>query len=308
MYDSFSVRRGRSALKLGFEYRRNLSNSLTLGLQNTALGGGARFPDGFYLFNSIEDFGAGQPLAFAIAVDRFSSGQLRLPDLHREYRSNEFAAFVQDDIKLTRRFSLNLGLRYEYYGVLHSLDRSKDLNFYFGPGSTIEEQLANGVLRSTVQNPGDLKGLLYRPDPYNFAPSIGIAWDPFGHGRTVLRAGYAVAFDRIFDTLRDLRTNSLQMAMCDADWAARPFWFHAAMLPFEDQNLDAQPPGEVVQLDENLRTPYAENWYLGVQQMVTPNFLVEIGHTGSVGRKLVSRDDINRVISSVPRAESPNWG
>jgi len=49
-----------------------------------------------------------------------------------------------------------------------------------------------------------------------------------------------------------------------------------------------------VQIDESLRTPYAENWYLGIQQNVTPSFLIEIGHAGSVGRKLVSRDDINR--------------
>jgi hypothetical protein len=300
VYDSFSIRRGRSALKLGFEYRRNLSNSLTLGLQNTALGGGARFPDGFYLFNSLKDFGAGQPLAFAIAVDRFSSGQLRLPDLQREYRSNEFAAFVQDDIKLTRRFSLNLGLRYEYYGILHNLDRSKDLNFYFGQGSTIEEQLANGDLRSTVQNSGDLKGLLYRPDPLNFAPSIGIAWDPLGRGRTVLRAGYAIAFDRIFDTLRDLRTNNLQIANCFPPDCPLTFLVPPLlMLPNLNQNLNAQPPGEVAQLDENLRTPYAENWYLGVQQTVTPSLLVETGYAASVGKRLISRDVINRSIQGI---------
>jgi hypothetical protein len=300
VYDTFSVRRGRSALKLGFEYRRSLSNSVTLGLQNTAIGGGARFPDGFYLFNSIQDFGAGQPLAFAIAVDRFSSGQLRLPDLQREYRSNEFAAFVQDDIKLDRRFSLNLGLRYEYYGVLHNLDRSKDLNFYFGSGSTVEDQLTNGVLRSTEQNPGDLRGLLYRPDRLSFAPSIGIAWDPLGHGRTVVRAGYAVAFDRIFDTLRDLRTNSLQIANCFPPDCPLSFLVPPGlMVPMLNQNLDAQRPGEVAQLDENLRTPYAENWYLGVQQTVTPSLLVEIGYAASAGKKLIGRDVINRSIAGL---------
>jgi hypothetical protein len=53
-------------------------------------------------------------------------------------------------------------------------------------------------------------------------------------------------------------------------------------------------PQEVVQLDENLRTPYAQNWYAGVQQAVTPNLLLEIGHVGSVARKLISRDTINR--------------
>jgi hypothetical protein len=57
-----------------------------------------------------------------------------------------------------------------------------------------------------------------------------------------------------------------------------------------------------VQLDENLRTPYAQNWYIGLQQTVTPNFLIEIGNAGSLGRRLVSRDDINRKAPGSPRA------
>jgi hypothetical protein len=67
-------------------------------------------------------------------------------------------------------------------------------------------------------------------------------------------------------------------------------------------------PGGVVQLDENLRTPYAQNWYFGVQQRITPNFLVEVGHTGSVGRKLISRDDINRSSLSVPQPNTQIGG
>jgi hypothetical protein len=292
--DGFSVRRGRSALKIGFEYRRNLSNSLTLGLQNLALGGYPQLIDGFYLFDNLEKFRAAKPSASVIGVDHFSSGQLRSPDLRRKYRSNEYAAFIQDDIRLSRRLSLNLGLRYDSYGLLHSTDRSRDLNFYFGGGSTIEQRLAHGLLRSTVDNPGDLKGLLYRPDRTNFTPSIGIAWDPLGRSRTVVRAGYALAFDRVFDTLRDLRTNSVQVVSCiPPDLTCQASFLIPArlMLPLLNQNL---PAGNVTQLDENLRTPYAENWYVGLQQTVTPNFLVELGYTGSVGKKLISRDHINR--------------
>ena len=293
--DVFSFRQGRSAWTVGFEYRRNLSNNLTLGLQNEALGGQGQVPDGLYVFPSLSAFAAEQPVFFFLDVDRFSSGQLRLADLRREYRSDEFAAFVQDDIRLSRRFSLNLGLRYEYYGVPHNTDRSQDVNFYFGEGSTIEERLATGVLRSVDQNPGDLKGLLYRPDRLNFAPSIGFAWDPFERGRTILRAGYAIAYDRVFDTIRDLRSNHLQLVPCLPLFGCVPSFLIPAerMLPQLDQNLG---PAPVVQLDENLRTPYAQNWYVGVQQTITPNFLVEIGHAGSVGRKLISRDVINRFV------------
>ena len=55
-----------------------------------------------------------------------------------------------------------------------------------------------------------------------------------------------------------------------------------------------------MQLDDNLRTPYAQNWYLGVQHSLTSNLLIEVGQAGSVGRKLVSRDLINRYVNSGP--------
>jgi hypothetical protein len=302
--ETLSAQHGRSALRTGFQYRRNIENGVSLGLQSDTLGGEARFPDGFYLFPNLDSFGAGTPLIFALAVDRFSSQQLRLPDLRRNYRSNEYAAFVQDDLKLTSRFSLNLGLRYEYFGVPHDTGRSQDVNFYFGPGSTIAERLANGVLRSADQNPGDLKGLLYRRDLWNFAPSIGLAWDASGRGSSIFRAGYAVAFDRVFDTLRDLRTNSQQVAFCFAPECTSFLLPIERMLPVLGQNLGQQPPTSVIQLDENLRTPYAQNWYIGIQQTITPNFLLEMGHAGSVGRKLISRDVLNRTIVGVPPVNS----
>jgi hypothetical protein len=294
--DTFSFRRGRSSLSWGFETRRNLENGLTLGLENESLGATPRFANGWYLFPDLNSFAQGKPLGFEIAVDRFSSGHLQLPDLHRSYRFSDYAAYFQDDVKLSRRLSVNLGLRYEYFGVLHNSDRAKDVNFVFGPGSTIEERLANGTLRSTLQNPGDRRGLLYLPSSLNLAPSIGLAWDPFGKARTVLRAGYALAFDRVFDTLRDLRSNNEAAADCLVYLGCTPSSFlipAVGMLPLLNQTVQ---PDVVVQLDQNLRTPYAQNWYFGIQQSVTPSFLVEVGHVGSMGRKLISRDDVNRSI------------
>ena len=305
--DTFSERRGRSTITAGFEFRRNISNSVTLGLQSETFGGDARIPNGLYVFDSLASFGLGQPFAFSIGVDPFATGQFQIPDLRRKYRSNEFSLFIEEDLRLTSRFSLNVGVRYEYYGVLHSTDRSQDVNFYFGPGASIEEQLANGSPRSTDQNPGDLKGLLYRPDKLNLAPSIGVAWDPLGNGRSVVRAGYAVAFDRVLDTIRDLRSNNLQVVNCISFFGCAPDSLRlpaASMLPVLDQSPVLLTPYSVVQLDENLRTPYAQNWYFGVQQTITPNLLLEIGHAGSAGRKLLSRDIINRGGLGTPRLNS----
>jgi TonB-dependent receptor-like protein len=295
---TFSAQWGRSALRAGLEYRRNVANSRSLGLQASTLGGTPALTDGSYLFTNLASFETGRPSRFLMTVDRFSSGHLRPADLDRQYRSNEYAWFVQDEMKLGARLSLNLGLRYEYYGVPHDVDRSGDVNFYFGEGSTTDDKLANGALRRTSENLGELKDLLYRRDRFNLVPSVGVAWDPFGGQRTLLRAGYALALDRVFDTLRDMRTNSQQLVSCTVPACVPTFLVPAEqMLSLLNQDLGSYAPGTVVQLDENLRTPYAQNWYLGIQHSFAPGLLLEIGHAGSVGRKLISRDTTNRTIS-----------
>jgi len=298
--NTFSTRRGRSTIAVGFDYRRNYSNGVTEGIQNFARGGEVRSPRGVYYFLGLQDFGKGQPYFFFLGTDRFSAGEAQLPDLYRAYRSNEFSGFVQDDIRFSRRFSLNLGLRYEYFGVPHSADRSRDVNFYFGAGDTIEERLENGELRSTDQNPGDLQGRLYRRDPTNFSPSVGLVWDVWGNGKSLVRAGYALVHDRVFDTIRDLRTNHSQLVM-----ASPALWPQSFVLPVEAtlpllEESTLWVGKSVVQLDENLATPYAQNWHARIQQTITTNFMVEVAHVGSVGRKLIGRDVINRSIGYGP--------
>ena len=103
--DSFFLQRGRSALTAGFEHRRNLSNGVTLGLENVAGGGGREgFLTAFTYSRTLPVSDMGQPFAFSLAVDRFSNGRLQLADPIRRYRSNEYALFIQDDFKLRPGF------------------------------------------------------------------------------------------------------------------------------------------------------------------------------------------------------------
>ncbi len=295
--ERFSILKGRSNWTAGLDWRWNFSKGQSLGLQNEALGGFARIPAGLYVFDSLESFGQDRPSAFSAGVDPLSPQRPQTPALQRSYRSRELAAFVQNEAKLSRNWSVNLGLRYEYYGPLHSTDPSKDVNFYFGQGATLDERLANGTMRSSAQNPGNLKNRLYRPDRFNLAPSAGIAWDPLGTGRSVVRAGYSVAFDRILDTIRDLRSNNLQVESCLMFAGCNPAFLlplQAALQNFSNDNA-VFTPYSIVQIDEQLRTPYVQNWYVGLQHALSPTLMLEIAHAGSAGRKLLSRDTINRL-------------
>ena len=69
------------------------------------------------------------------------------PSFERNYRYNDGAAYAQDAWKLTSRLTLNLGLRWEYYGPQHNADPSVDSNFVLGTGSNIFEQIRNGEVK-----------------------------------------------------------------------------------------------------------------------------------------------------------------
>jgi hypothetical protein len=289
--DSFTLRRGRSSISAGFESRYNLNNGVNQGIESLVFGGQGVFASGIFQFADLPAVARNEPDFFGIAVDRFAVPFERA-DFRRNYRSTDYAAYIQNDLKLTRGLSINLGLRWEHFGVIHNTDRSKDVNLYFGPGSTPEERIANGILRPTTENPGGMRGLLYRPSWRNFAPSIGVAWDPFLRGQTVIRAGYAIAYDRVYDTVRDVRTSSSRTAVCMSTCRSALLFPIQANLSWLPDTVDPAPAAIV---DENLRTPYAQNWYVGIQQNLTRSLLLQVGHAGSAGRKLLSRDDVNRL-------------
>lgn len=300
--DIFTLRRGRSTVASGFELRRYLSNGINGGIESAAFNATLIAGAGAYTFSSLNDVALGRVSAFSIATDAFSP-QLRVADLARRYRSTDLGAFVQHDLKLMRHLSVNMGLRWEYFGVIHDVDPSTDYNFYPGPGGTPQERLANGALRSTDQNPDDFKNRIYRPDYLNLAPSFGFAWDPFGTGKTVVRAGYAIGFDRFFDGARDVRKNRTRAVFCVGIDCA-PLTIPASeALPAIQPNRGR--PATVI-VDENVRTPYAQNWYVGVQRNVTKDMIIALGHAGSVGRKLLSRDIVNRAESGIAPSGTAN--
>jgi len=117
------------------------------------------------------------------------------PNFTRNNRYHEWAAYFNDTWSVMDRLKLNLGVRYEYYGVQHNTDPGLDSNFYFGPGSNLYEQERAGSVQIAPDSP---VGGLWAPDKNNFAPRVGFAWDVTGDGRTSLRGGYGMAYERNF--------------------------------------------------------------------------------------------------------------
>ncbi len=152
---------------------------------NDNLGGLAR-PD--YVFAGIWNWANDAPVFEQIAVNPATGGP---PNAQHYFRDHDIAAFVQHDWKVTPNFTLNTGLRWEYFEPLYN----KGFPTYvptFGP-------TYDTYLRSAVLAP---KNHLFNSNYNNWGPKLGFAWTPSQtNGKMVLRGGFGISYDRLDDVL-----------------------------------------------------------------------------------------------------------
>ncbi|MBI3652941.1 MAG: TonB-dependent receptor [Acidobacteria bacterium] len=228
----------------------------------------------------------------------FSPGTIK-----RHYNYNEFSVFIQDTWKAHPRLTITPGLRYEYFGVLHSARSEKDLdaNFYYGEGRSNLERIANGKFLRVSDAPSKYKGHFYLPDYKNFAPRFGIAWDMFGTGKTVLRSGVGVFYDRNFgNVLANVSVNPPSFAqtnfggfILNSDLVKNPY----ALLPPGAQFTLSFTSGR--HLDQNLKTAYSVSVNASLEHKVTPSLLMGLTYVGTRGERLYSLNNINKIDSGV---------
>ena len=164
--ESMSVQKGNHSLKFGGEFLINHSlNNVTA---NTK--GPLRFADLPSFFSGI-----------------MNQARITTGDQARDMQDKGFAAFVQDDWRLTPRLTINAGLRYELTTVL---TEANNLLGNFIPGTGLA-QVGTSKL-----------GSAFNGDHNNFAPRLGFAWDMNGDGKTVIRGGAGIYFEQSsFDAL-----------------------------------------------------------------------------------------------------------
>ena len=229
---------------------------------------------GSFSFGSLEDFLAGNVASANIAVG----------DPERFVRVNGFDFFAQDDWQVTRNLNVNLGLRYDYMGPLHS--PSQDLAVFI-PGEGLKIQ-GNGI------------GSIFPPDRNNFGPRLGFAYQPTSKNDFVVRGGIGVFYDQInMNPFLDYRGNGAD-GLQDNPIGPKPVDNYSINTPFTWQSGQYIFPGittcptlsgcgsnvyNVYSVNQDFRTPYFFNYSLNIEKGFGNALVWQVGYVGSLGRK-----------------------
>jgi hypothetical protein len=271
--DNFGWKVGRHDLKFGYEYRRT-----TIA---TTIDSKSR---GTLKFADVPSFLAGTP----------SGGNLVIgSNRTRNTFQNSDGLFLEDTFRATSRLTLNAGLRWDYSGVIgEKKNLGSECVFSAGPTCTLT-QLGTGGLSSG----------LYQPDYKNFAPRISIAYDVFGKGKTIIRAGWGIFYDSLYHS--QFLTNSVSNSSYAYGPFLNPFGPAAVTLitSLATPTLTAgvpifaaptAPSGDITTVDRRLRTPYLYNFNLNIEQQLTSKVALQVGYVGSAGHRLLRFRDINQ--------------
>jgi outer membrane receptor protein involved in Fe transport len=264
---SLSWVHGRHELKFGGGYQYQQINVL----QGIATNGFFVFAP-FPVTDAFASFLTGQPVVFLQGIGNFQRG----------IRGSNANGYVQDTYKVTSHLTINAGLRYDLPEPYTEIHNRQSL-FEPGKKSRVLPSAPTGLLYPG--DPGVPAGLI-PTDRKAFAPRLGVAWDPTGHGKTLLVGAYGIFYEPYYTG---------QGGPLQAPISAPPFLGTPQVsLPDFADPFNGNPPvaGTFspsitnLTLSPSLKLPYTQDWDLNWQQSFGSDFLLEVGYVGTKGTRL----------------------
>jgi outer membrane receptor protein involved in Fe transport len=201
----------------------------------------------------------------------------------------DYGFFAQDDWKLTPRLTLNLGLRYDYEHVpppYPSLIASSILNTAINGSGPYPLSALPQVQIGNHPN-----------DTNNFGPRIGLSWDPFGNGKTVVRTGYGLYYGRningiILNAYEATGSPNGQFTISSI-FGDAPNGTTAPAFPQVIPNNGKFPTPSIDFFAKRFQNPEVNEFDLSIQREVLPNTFISVDYIGALARELPNFLNLN---------------
>jgi len=220
-------------------------------------------------YTSFANFLKGIPLSYG--------GPLNGSDVNRYFLYNTLGFYAQDDYRMSPRFTVNMGLRYEFMTTPWEANGRQYALRNLKTDSTV---LPGGELSAWIPGP-----VIQNKTYWNFSPRVGFAWDVFGDGKTAVRGGGGIYYDvgnlgGAFINEADGSYPAILFNMTNPKNAVVTF---PVMLPTVDSVLSSSAANTVVTADYHAKQPYNIQYNLTVQRQLARNTAISVAYVGTRG-------------------------
>jgi hypothetical protein len=255
--DTLNYQHGNHSLKFGGELRRFHNDNFTSDA-------------GTFTFANVGNFILATPVPASFAVTKGDRPSL--------ITQKALGLYVQDNYKWRSNITFELGLRYDW-NVTPT--ESQNRFVVFDPATRSLVQIGSAGFED-----------VYHQNSKNFQPRVGVSWDPWKNGKTVVRAAYAILADQpVTNVVTPLASNPP---------LATPLSITTGTYSFNNAATVAGAAGLAPNaIDPNFDNAYIQSWNLNVQREIKPGFAVTAGYFATKGTHLRTSRNINQPINGV---------
>jgi len=294
--DSVLWQKGKHQIKIGFSWELDQDNDVF-----------ARYVRPQVTFN---DSSSAATTAYASIRNAVLTSQIQnfflTGNSMRYYRALEMGFFAEDSWRVFPTFQIDYGVRYERFPPF--TEKNNELSNAFvmdannRPEACAPTPYGPALSTMAVINPTKFGIGEMCADNNNVAPRVGFTWDTRGNAKTILKGGYGVYFDRIFNNVyENSRFNPPDVV--NVTLSTGSYDGHVGT-----PAVDTATPFSLVTIDPASRTPYTQRFTLGISQELEKNTVLNVSYVGAMGTKLLATTEPNFGTSFASQFRMTNQG